>query len=147
GFSGSISLILAKRGTWTAKVAKNSVLLTQQHMTVQNRKASIAFRSLIRKEILPLDRDSKKDLETHKIIDLLADREAESVRQWLTAHPEVDVVSRDRGKTYIEGATSGAPQATQVTDRWHILSNLGDAVEEFLIRAQLRLEEGKAEAG
>ena len=76
------------------------------------------------------------NLETHKIIDLLADREAESVKQWLAAHPEVDVVSRDRGVVYIDGATWGAPQATQVADRWHILSNLGDAVEAFLIRAQ-----------
>jgi len=42
------------------------------------------------------------DLEKHKIVDLLADREAESVRQWLAAHPEVEVVSRDRGKTYID---------------------------------------------
>ena len=74
------------------------------------------------------------NLETHKIVDLLADREAESVQQWLAAHPEVDVVSRDRGAMYIDGATWGAPQATQVADRWHILANLGDAVEEFLIR-------------
>ena len=80
------------------------------------------------------------NLETHKIIDLLPDREAESVKQWLAAHPEVDVVSRDRGVVYIDGATWGAPQATQVADRWHILSNLGDAVEAFLIRAQIRLE-------
>ncbi len=77
-------------------------------------------------------------------MDLLADREAESVRRWLAAHPQVEVVSRDRGKTYIDGATSGAPQATQVADRWHIISNLGDAVEEFLIRAHIRLEDGKA---
>ena len=84
------------------------------------------------------------NLETHKIVDLLVDREAESVKQWLAAHPEVDVVSRDRGGCYIDGATWGAPQATQVADRWHILSNLGDAVEEFLIRAQIRLEDEKA---
>jgi len=84
------------------------------------------------------------NLETHKIVDLLADREAESVREWLAAHPEVDVVSRDRGGCYIDGATQGAPQATQVADRWHILSNLGDAVEEFLIRAHIRLEDAKA---
>ena len=87
------------------------------------------------------------NLETHKIIGLLADREAESVRQWLAAHPEVDVVSRDRGGTYIDGATWGAPQATQVADRWHILANLGDAVEEFLIRAGIRLKDGKASSG
>ena len=84
------------------------------------------------------------NLETHKIVDLLADREAESVKRWLAAHPEVDVVSRDRGGCYIEGATLGAPQATQVADRWHILSNLGDAVEEFLIRAHIRLEDAGA---
>jgi transposase len=87
------------------------------------------------------------NLETHKIVDLLADREAESVQKWLALHPEVEVVSRDRGKTYIEGATSGAPQATQVADRWHLLANVGDAAEEFLIRAQIRLEEGKARPG
>jgi transposase len=80
------------------------------------------------------------NLETHKIVDLLADREAESVKRWLAAHPEVDVVSRDRGAVSIDGATWGAPQATQVADRWHLLSNLGDAVEAFLIRAQIRLE-------
>src|SRR6266700_2815608 len=39
-----------------------------------------------------------------------------------------------------------APQATQVADRWHILSNLGDAVEEFLIRAHIRLEEPATES-
>jgi len=87
------------------------------------------------------------NLETHKIVGLLADREAESVRQWLVAHPEVDVVSRDRGGVYIDGATLGAPQATQVADRWHILSNLGDAVEEFLIRTHIRLEDGTAPLG
>src|SRR5438034_11064522 len=43
-----------------------------------------------------------------------------------------------------DGATWGAPQATQVADRWHILSNLGDAVEEFLIRAHIRLPDKAA---
>ncbi len=85
------------------------------------------------------------NLETHKIIDVLADREAESVKRWLAAHPEVEIVSRDRGGVYIDGATWGAPQATQVADRWHMLSNLGDAVEEFLIRAHIRLPEPAVE--
>ena len=46
------------------------------------------------------------NLETHKIIDVLADREAESVKRWFAAHPEVDVVSRDRGAVYIDGVDS-----------------------------------------
>jgi transposase len=85
------------------------------------------------------------NLETHKIVGLLPDREAESTSLWLTEHPEVDIVSRDRGLVYLDAATSGAPQATQVVDRWHLISNLGDAVEDFLIRAHIRLEDGKAE--
>ena len=63
---------------------------------------------------------------------------------WLK--PEVEIVSRDRGGVYIDGATWGAPQATQVTDRWHLLSNLGDAVEAFLIRAQIRLPDKATES-
>jgi len=84
------------------------------------------------------------DQERHVVIDLLAERSAESVQKWLEAHPEVEIVSRDRGGTYVDGATWGAPQATQIADRWHILSNLGDAVEEFLIRAHIRLPDAPA---
>jgi transposase len=79
------------------------------------------------------------DLKTHKILDLLPDREAESVRQWLLAHPEGDIVSRDRGGSYADGAASGAPQAIQVADRWHLCKNLGDAIEAYLVRKRLKM--------
>ena len=81
------------------------------------------------------------DLKSHKIVDLLPDREAESVKTWLSAHPEVEIVSRDRGATYIDGASQGTPLATQVCDRWHQCKNLGDAVEAFLVRTRTRLPE------
>jgi transposase len=51
------------------------------------------------------------DLERHKIVEVLADRESATVEQWLRAHPEVKVVSRDRGKEYSKAATEAAPQA------------------------------------
>jgi transposase len=79
------------------------------------------------------------DLESHKIVDLLPERTVESVIAWLEAHPEVEVVSRDRGGTYADGATQGAPLATQVCDRWHIVKNLGEALEAFVIREHIRL--------
>jgi len=85
------------------------------------------------------------NLETHKIIDLLEDRTAESVIAWLEVHPEVEVVSRDRGGTYVDGATQGAPLAIQVCDRWHLLKNLGDAVEDFLGRAKICLPQVEAQ--
>jgi transposase len=49
------------------------------------------------------------DLETRRVIDLLPDRCAESVQRWLEAHDEIEIVSRDRGNVYIDGATQGAP--------------------------------------
>ena len=74
------------------------------------------------------------DLDTHSILDILPDRETESVRKWLAAHPEIEVVSRDRGGAYAEGAAAGAPQAIQGADRWHLCKHLGDAGEEYLKR-------------
>ncbi len=81
------------------------------------------------------------DLDTHAIIDLLPDREAATVQHWLETHEEVDIVSRDRGGAYADGATQGAPQAQQCADRWHLCSNLGEAVERFLIRTHTQLPE------
>lgn len=77
------------------------------------------------------------DLERHKVIDVLADRSAESVKKWLQAHPKVEVVSRDRGGTYADGSAQGAPLAQQVADRWHLCKNLGDAVEKYLLNARI----------
>jgi transposase len=85
------------------------------------------------------------NLETHTIIDLLPDREVATVATWLALHPEVQVVSRDRAGAYAEAIRQGAPQATQVADRWHLLKNIGDAVERALSRRQ-RLLRAAAEA-
>ncbi|WP_126625749.1 ISL3 family transposase [Dictyobacter alpinus] len=79
------------------------------------------------------------DLDSHEIIDMLPDREAESVKTWLASHPEVEIVSRDRGGAYSDGAAQGAPQAIQCADRWHLCKNLGDAVESYLKRQSLSI--------
>ena len=44
------------------------------------------------------------DLERHRPVDLLPDRSAAEFATWLRAHPGVQIVSRDRGKEYAEGA-------------------------------------------
>lgn len=80
------------------------------------------------------------DLQTHDLLDLLPDREAESVKQWFLAHPEIEIVSRDRGGAYAEGAAQGAPQAQQIADSWHLCKNLGDAVQDYLTRRPSRLK-------
>src|ERR1700730_1481930 len=60
------------------------------------------------------------DIQRHKVIDLLADRKAETAKVWMKAHPEIKIVSRDRGGEYAAAAREGAPQATQIADRFHI---------------------------
>jgi transposase len=76
------------------------------------------------------------DLEKRRPIELLADREAATVKAWFQTHPGVEIISRDRGGAYGEAARQGAPTARQVADRWHLLKNLGDAVERSFLSHQ-----------
>jgi transposase len=80
------------------------------------------------------------DLERHQPVDLLPDREGPTLMAWLLAHPGVEIVSRDRSKTYAEAIRLGAPHALQVADRWHLLKNLGEAIEGFFLHKKQALK-------
>lgn len=72
------------------------------------------------------------DLEKRKVIELLPERSAAVFEKWLKEHPGVRIIARDRGGEYIKGATAGAPDAVQVADRWHLLKNVREMLEQFL---------------
>jgi transposase len=73
------------------------------------------------------------DLVTHRVVDLLPDRSAASVAAWLSQHPTISVVCRDRSDLYADGIRRGAPEAVQVVDRFHLVQNLRQALEAVLL--------------
>lgn len=74
------------------------------------------------------------NLDMHRPLVLLPGREQKSLAAWFRKYPEIQVVSRDRGGIYATAAYAGAPQAKQVADRWHLLKNIGDALERMMFR-------------
>jgi transposase len=82
------------------------------------------------------------DLESRTPLDVLPDRSVETVSAWFVAHPSVQIVSRDRSSEYAAAIKKGAPQATQVADRWHIGKNLAESVEMLLARCRAEIRRG-----
>jgi transposase len=81
------------------------------------------------------------DLERRQIVDLFEGHSKESIARWLRQHPGVEVVSRDRSPICREGINDGAPEAMQVADRWHLLHNLTQLLEEFLLHKRPALRD------
>jgi transposase len=79
------------------------------------------------------------DLEARRPVDILPDATSASLAAWLADHPGIRIICRDRAGAYAEGARQGAPDAIQIADRFHLLVNLGDALEETVLAAEIAL--------
>lgn len=64
------------------------------------------------------------DAETGERIDVLPDRTARTLAVWLREHPGAEYVCRDGSASYAEAIRQALPEAVQVSDRWHLWSNL-----------------------
>ncbi|MFF5278921.1 transposase [Streptomyces sp. NPDC000133] len=58
-------------------------------------------------------------------------RDAEHLGRWLREHPGVEVACRDGSLTYRQGITAGAPDAVQVSDRFHLWQGLSRRVQDI----------------
>jgi transposase len=85
------------------------------------------------------------DLEKRQPVDLLPDREGETLEKWLTQHPGVAIVSRDRSSVYAHAISQACPEAIQVADRWHLLQNLGENTARYLDMQRTLLKEAALE--
>lgn len=74
------------------------------------------------------------DLETHKIVNIIPSRDTEDVKRWLAEYPNIEVVSRDGAQIYAHTAKKSHPEAIQVSDRFHLIKGLSDAMSKFIIR-------------
>ncbi|MFE3455883.1 ISL3 family transposase [Nonomuraea sp. NPDC059194] len=81
------------------------------------------------------------DMATNSPIDILDTRTGQALATWLADHPGVKVICRDRAGAYAEGATTGAPDAIQVADRFHLWRNLSDYVDKAVHRNRAALKE------
>lgn len=81
------------------------------------------------------------DMQSRQVIDLLPDRTAETVAIWFRDHPEITLVSRDRGTDYAQATKLAAPQAIQVADRFHLCKNLSELAERVLARCRTEIRQ------
>lgn len=70
------------------------------------------------------------DAESRLPIELWAGRDGGQLASWLRAHPGVGVVCRDGSLVYRQGITEGAPDAVQVSDRFHLWQGLSKRVSD-----------------
>lgn len=72
------------------------------------------------------------DLDSGHVCDLLGTREESDFSAWLSHHPHIHTVSRDRSSEYSAAIRSTDPEITEVADRFHLLKNMSECVTKVI---------------
>ena len=68
------------------------------------------------------------DQMTHMPIALLEDRNGEALDNWLIRNPQIQYITRDRGRCFTEAINRIIPGVTQICDRFHLTKNMTDTM-------------------
>jgi len=86
------------------------------------------------------------DLDTHKPIAILDSRDGEELKKWLGGHKKVNIVARDRDGVYAKAISEALPNCRQVSDKFHLMQNLINAIREILrseIPREINIRDGQ----
>lgn len=73
------------------------------------------------------------DVEHHRPLDILPNRESETLSDWMKEMPcQPTTVTRDGSQTYHDAIDTGSPHAVQIADRFHIKKNFNEAVDHLV---------------
>lgn len=84
------------------------------------------------------------DHELGQPIELLPSSASDVVKAWLEQYPSIEIVTRDRSGEYRDAITQALPEATQIADRWHLLKNMGEAIERHISKRYKSLRQSMA---
>lgn len=76
------------------------------------------------------------DARDHHLITLLDGRDGSTLKDWLRKHKKIRAIVRDRASAYAAAISEILPDCIQVADRFHILKNLTERLNE-IFRAEI----------
>jgi len=74
----------------------------------------------------------------HRIISAINSREITDIQKWLQQYPNLKVVSRDGSNIYKLAIEFANPDIIQVSDRFHLIKGLSEAIREEIKKILLR---------
>ncbi len=72
------------------------------------------------------------DHYTRDTLAVFDSRYGSEISDWLSAHPEIKLVTRDGSQSYADIITAASPDIVQVSDRFHLIKNLRDTAVDLV---------------